>query len=158
MSHWFSGSAMCAVDEDGFLTLPEFVRLTLSELSEANLLVIAPHLSEPCLIGYDRSHHRVLHADQERLRSSRYDADQCDARARHIFGWAEEARYEPDGKMSLPVQMRRKGGVDGLALFVGVGATFEIWNPRIALESGDPALSEIATWRSQSSVQPLQEI
>jgi MraZ protein len=43
--------------------------------------------------------------------------------------------------------MRRKGRIGDLALFVGVGGTVEIWNPRIALEQGDRDLKEIAAWR-----------
>jgi MraZ protein len=43
--------------------------------------------------------------------------------------------------------MRRKGRIEDLALFVGVGGTFEIWNPRLALESGDQDLRELAAYR-----------
>ena len=43
--------------------------------------------------------------------------------------------------------MRRKGRIEDLALFVGVGGTFEIWNPRLALESGGADLRELATYR-----------
>jgi MraZ protein len=43
--------------------------------------------------------------------------------------------------------MRRKGKIEDLALFVGAGGTFEIWNPKIALESGDPDLRELAAYR-----------
>ena len=43
--------------------------------------------------------------------------------------------------------MRRKGKIEDLALFVGVGGIVEIWNPRVALESGDRDLKEIAAYR-----------
>jgi MraZ protein len=29
--------------------------------------------------------------------------------------------------------MRRKGGIDDLALFLGAGETFQIWNPKLFL-------------------------
>jgi MraZ protein len=43
--------------------------------------------------------------------------------------------------------MRRKGRIEELALFVGVGGTFEIWNPQLALESGDEDLQALAAYR-----------
>jgi MraZ protein len=43
--------------------------------------------------------------------------------------------------------MRRKGRIEDQALFVGVGGTFEIWNPKLALESGDAELRELAAFR-----------
>jgi MraZ protein len=43
--------------------------------------------------------------------------------------------------------MRRKGRIEDQALFVGVGGTFEIWNPKLALESGDTDLRELAAFR-----------
>ena len=43
--------------------------------------------------------------------------------------------------------MRRRGKIEDLALFVGTGGTFEIWNPHLALESGDADLRELAAFR-----------
>jgi len=43
--------------------------------------------------------------------------------------------------------MRRKGRIEDLALFVGVGGTFEIWNPHVALEHGDEDLRELAAYK-----------
>jgi hypothetical protein len=43
--------------------------------------------------------------------------------------------------------VRRMGRIEGLALFVGTGGAFEIWNPELAAASGDPALAELARWR-----------
>ncbi len=42
---------------------------------------------------------------------------------------------------------RRRGRIEDLALFVGVGGTFEIWNPHLALQSGDADLRELAAYR-----------
>ncbi len=59
----------------------------------------------------------------------------------------EDVPYDTSGRIVLPPMMRRKGGIEDLALFVGVGGTVEIWNPRIALEQGDADLKDIAAWR-----------
>ena len=36
--------------------------------------------------------------------------------------------------------MRRKGGIEDLALFIGVGETFQMWNPTLFL--ADPNIPE----------------
>jgi MraZ protein len=47
----------------------------------------------------------------------------------------------------IPAMMRRKGQIGDRVLFVGTGSGFEIWNPQLACEAGDPALREIAEYR-----------
>ena len=59
----------------------------------------------------------------------------------------EDVPYDTSGRIVLPPMMRRKGQIEDLALFVGVGGTVEIWNPRLAMEQGDRDLREIAAWR-----------
>ena len=69
----------------------------------------------------------------ERRRGGRLDREQADV----DVGARDEQRP----------RIGRKGRIDDLALFVGVGGTFEIWNPRLALESGDSDLRELAAYR-----------
>jgi MraZ protein len=64
-----------------------------------------------------------------------------------MFGMTEDVPYDPSGRIVLPPMMRRKGKIEDLALFVGIGGVVEIWNPRIALVEGDRDLKEIAAWR-----------
>ena len=64
-----------------------------------------------------------------------------------IRGVIERRTYDTSGRIILPPMMRRKGRIEELALFVGVGGTFEIWNPHLALESGDDDLRDLAAYR-----------
>ncbi len=50
------------------------------------------------------------------------------------FGASEEVPYDPSGRVVLPPMMRRKGRIEDLALFLGAGETFQIWNPRLFLD------------------------
>ena len=59
----------------------------------------------------------------------------------------EDVPYDSSGRIILPPMLRRKGRIEDLALFVGIGGTFEIWNPRLALDQGDEDLREIAAYR-----------
>ncbi|MEO5809484.1 MAG: division/cell wall cluster transcriptional repressor MraZ, partial [Sphingomicrobium sp.] len=49
------------------------------------------------------------------------------------FGATEEVPYDSSGRVVLPPMMRRKGQIEELALFIGVGETFQIWNPSLFL-------------------------
>jgi DNA-binding transcriptional regulator/RsmH inhibitor MraZ len=148
LDHLFGGSAIVPVDGEGRVRLPRFVRETAGRRSEDRTLVLGPHEADPCLTGYDRPYRRFLFADSERLRL-RDDAPAGESarRVRRAFGMTEEAPFEDDGLIRLPPMVRRIGRIEGLALFVGTGGAFEIWNPDLAAGSGDPALADLARWR-----------
>jgi len=152
MEHLFNGSAFCSVGDSGRVSLPPFVRITLERRSDSNALTIAPDEAGSCLLGYDRGYARILYADHERRRIAQEGDDAHHARARRTFGRAEVASFGASGNFTLPPMMRRKGKIEGLALFIGVGGVFEIWNPQLALASDDETLRELAAWRLEDHV------
>lgn len=149
IEHFFGGSALKAVGRDGRVRLPRFVRTVAGRRAGDGALVIGVHDSDPCLTAYDRGFRGALFADAERarLREEETGGDSHRRRARRAFGLTEEAEVDPAGTILLPAMMRRFGRIEGLALFVGTGGSVEIWNPELAAESDDPALSELARWR-----------
>ena len=148
---FFQGSALNAVDAKGRLSVPAFVRNVIERASDARAIVIGAHEVSPCLTAYGRNYARSIYREIERKRLAEEDrggtAQDHYARARRAFGMTEDVPYDTSGRIVLPPMMRRKGGIEDLALFVGVGGTVEIWNPRIALEQGDADLKDIAAWR-----------
>jgi len=149
LEHLFNGSALNAVDAKGRLSVPAFIRSVVERRSDAKAIIVGVHEIDPCLTAYDRNYARNLFNENERRRLGEEDRDPQAhfARARRTFGVTEEVPYDSSGRIILPPMMRRKGRIDDLALFVGVGGTFEIWNPRLALEAGDADLRELAAWR-----------
>ena len=151
VTDFFQGSALNAVDAKGRLSVPAFVRSVIERRSDARAIVIGAHEVAPCLTAYGRNHARTLFAELERRRLAEEDRggtlDEHYARARRLFGMTEEVPYDTSGRIILPPMMRRKGRIEDLALFVGVGGIVEIWNPRVALAEGDRDLREIAAWR-----------
>ena len=138
------------MDAKGRLSVPAFVRTVIERRSDARAIVVGAHEVSPCLTAYGRNYARNLSRRLERRRLA--EEEQATrtthyARARRMFGMTEDVPYDPSGRIVLPPMMRRKGKIEDLALFVGVGGTFEIWNPRIALVEGDRDLKEIAAWR-----------
>jgi MraZ protein len=159
LEHLFNGSALNAVDAKGRLSIPSFIRGVIERRSDAKAVVIGAHEVDPCLTAYDRGYARILHAENERRRLIEEGQDSAPAshfsRARRTFGLTEDVPYDPSGRIIMPPMMRRKGRIEDLALFVGVGGTFEIWNPYLALETGDDDLKELAAYRlEERGLQP----
>ena len=151
LEHLFNGSALSAVDAKGRLSVPSFIRGVIERRSDAKAVVIGMHEAALCLNAYDRGYAKILYAENERRRlieeSSGGDLAAHHARARRTFGLTEDVPYDTSGRIILPPMMRRKGRIEDLALFVGIGGTFEIWNPQLALESGDEELRDLASYR-----------
>jgi MraZ protein len=148
---FFQGSALNAVDAKGRLSVPAFVRGVIERRSDARAVVIGAHEVSPCLTAYGRNYARNLYQEMERRRLAEEEkgagVEEHYARARRLFGMTEDVPYDSSGRIILPPMMRRKGQIEDLALFVGVGGIVEIWNPRIALAEGDRDLREIAAYR-----------
>ena len=156
---FFQGSALNAVDAKGRLSVPAFVRSVIERRSDARAIVVGAHEISPCLTAYGRNYARNLWTDLERRRLAGEERggtlDEHYARARRMFGMTEDVPYDTSGRIVLPPMMRRKGGIEDFALFVGVGGTVEIWNPRVALEQGDRDLRDIAAWRLEEKGLPV---
>ena len=56
------------------------------------------------------------------------------------FAATEEVPYDSSGRIVFPPMMRRKGQIGDLALFLGTGETFQIWNPQLLLD--EPRIPE----------------
>jgi transcriptional regulator MraZ len=151
LEHLFNGSALSAVDAKGRLSVPAFIRGVIERRSDAKAVVIGTHEVSPCLNAYDRGYAKYLFTENERRRlieeAQGGDVAAHHARARRTFGLTEDVPYDTSGRIILPPMMRRKGQIEELALFVGIGGTFEIWNPHLALKSDDEDLRDLAAYR-----------
>ena len=151
LEHLFNGSALNAVDAKGRLSVPAFVRGIVERRSPEKLIILGKHETEPCLVGYDAAYKATLLEDvrRRRLRDEERGVDVRAhySRSRRTFGLTESAPYDTSGRIILPPVMRRLAQIEDLALFIGSGETFELWNPQRALESGDDDLREIAAYR-----------
>lgn len=149
--HLFSGSAMGAVGADGAVPLPRFILRALDGTAAGTgRIIVGAHEDDPCIIAWERTQAPLLQAEIERRR--RRD-EACGtppaehhARARRVFGFAEDAPVER-GLLMLPPMLRSRSRIGALALFVGTGSGFEIWSAELAAQADDPALREIAVFR-----------
>jgi MraZ protein len=146
LEHFFSGSALVAVDAKGRLSVPAGIRQKIERRSDTRAIVLTRHPDEPCLTGFDTNYLAFLHADNERRRVAEeaHDPRASVSRGRRSFGNAEEVSYDTSGRILLTAKLRSRGQIEELALFVGVGPTFELWNPQLALQSQDPEIRALA--------------
>ncbi|MGE0180152.1 MAG: division/cell wall cluster transcriptional repressor MraZ [Sphingomonas sp.] len=148
VEHLFRGGALNAVDAKGRLSVPAFIRQKIERRSDERLIVLARHAEIPCLIGYDSNYSAILWEESERRREKEADegAELLVAfdRDSGLFGSAIEVPYDPSGRILLPGRLKKRARIDDLALFVGMGGSFAVWNPQVALESGPRQVRELA--------------
>jgi len=141
LEHLFQGSALNAVDAKGRVSVPAFLRSVIERRGDARTIVLAKHDQFPCLSAYDPAYAALKHAKIERLAEKQETdpASELDYARRTMmaFGATEEVPYDSSGRIIVPPMMRRKGGLADLALFLGVGETFQIWNPDEFLKHPD---------------------
>ena len=144
LEHLFQGSALNAVDAKGRVSVPAFLRQVIERRGDARNIVLAKHDAFKALSAYDPAYAALKHAKLERLaeKTETNPASELDYARRTMmaFGATEEVPYDSSGRVLLPPMMRAKGGIEDLALFIGVGETFQIWNPKLFL--ADPNIPD----------------
>jgi MraZ protein len=153
LEHLFQGSALNAVDAKGRVSVPAFLRAVIERRGDARTIVLAKHESFACLSAYDPAYAALKHSKLERLfeKEEGNPAAALDYQQRNLMAFAatEEVPYDSSGRIVLPPMMRRKGQIEDLALYLGTGETFQIWNPRLFLADKNipEDLKDIARYR-----------
>jgi MraZ protein len=144
LDHLFQGSALNAVDGKGRVSIPSFLRTVIERRGDARTVVLAKHENFPCLSAYDPAYAALKHAKLERLLEKEETSPDAELeyQQRNLMAFAatEEVPYDSSGRIVFPPMMRRKGQIGDLALFLGTGETFQIWNPQLLLD--DPRIPE----------------
>jgi transcriptional regulator MraZ len=153
LEHLFQGSALNAVDAKGRVSVPAFLRSVIERRGDAKTIVLAKHEQFACLSAYDPAYAALKHSKLERLfeKEEGNPAAALDYQQRNLMAFAatEEVPYDSSGRVVLPPMMRRKGQIEDLALYLGTGETFQIWNPRLFLKDKNipEDLKDIARYR-----------
>lgn len=144
--HLFRGSALSAVDGKGRLSVPAFVRQKIERRSDERVVVLGLHDSFPCLVGYDTRYSGALWEESERrrLQEEERDPNAHFARESGLFGSTVDIAYDLSGRIILPGRLKKRAEIEELAMFVGMGGTFTVWSPRLALASEAAQLRELA--------------
>ena len=135
---FFQGSALNAVDAKGRLSVPAPIRQVIERRGGDSVVILGPHPQLDCLVGYDTQYANKLWRDSDALRETEAGSGVAPLvaldRDSGLFGRTLPVPYDGSGRIILPNRLKKRGQIDDLALFVGFGGFFTMWNPRVALE------------------------
>lgn len=147
---FFQGFSLSAIDGKGRVAMPSAMRQAVEKNSGEERLVIAKHPKDPCLIGYGRDHLENAHQRLEARDGQRVAAgEEQDFNAkRRTFALTEVVPFDKSGRFVMPEFFAARAKLDDLAMFIGLGDTFEIWNPEVAIATDgvDPEIKDAAEW------------
>lgn len=114
------------VDKKGRVSVPANFRAALSKQEYQGIVAYNSFVNE-CVeaCGMDRI---------ERLSESIDEldpySDERDAFAATILGGSVQLQFDSEGRVMLPANLMEEVGIKDKVVFVGKGATFEIWEPK----------------------------
>jgi MraZ protein len=121
------------VDKKGRVSIPSSFREVASK-DGASSVIIFKSLTKECLEGCTISHIATLHTA-----ISAFDpfSQEKDSFATAILAESLEIDFDKDGRINIPKHYLLYANIDENAVFVGKGATFEIWNPETFKKHSD---------------------
>lgn len=114
------------IDKKGRLSVPVQFRTNIGADGFQGI-VIYPSFKHACLHGTDMIY-------MERLSNSIHGdfglySDENEALATSILAASNQLPFDPEGRVSLPKDMMEHAGIIDRTTFVGLGSTFQIWQP-----------------------------
>ena len=113
------------VDKKGRVSVPAAFRAALENTGYPGIVVFPSYkfpVIEAC--GMDRMERIAKSLDRLDLFS-----DEQDDLATTVLADAQQLAFDPEGRIQLPEDLATHAGIADQAMFVGKGATFQIWAP-----------------------------
>lgn len=113
------------VDRKGRVSVPATFRSTLANNTQPNLVVAFPSLRVQAVecAGSNRIEEMQQRIDTLEQFSEEYE------NLTQIFADSYQLSMDPEGRVVLPPPLKEHAGIDADVAFVGLGATFQLWNP-----------------------------
>jgi MraZ protein len=121
----FIGTYTNRVDRKGRVSVPARFRAAIAG-QPFNGIVVSPNFDQQAVDACD--HQRIEEVITRLDQPGAYSADQRRA-AELILSRSEEITFDSEGRIIVPPAMMELSGIGEQALFVGIGRTFQIWNP-----------------------------
>jgi MraZ protein len=113
------------IDNKGRVSVPAQFRLSLTNQDFFGIIAYQSFVNE-CIEGCDIARIKKLSESIDNLDPF---SEERDAFATTVLGSAIQLTMDSDGRVILPEHLLKKTKIRERALFVGKGATFEIWQP-----------------------------
>lgn len=112
-----------SIDKKGRVSVPTTFRGALAG-QNFNGIIAYPSFVNPCIEACGMDRIEQLH---ERIEALDPFSEERDAFATAILGGSVQLPLDNEGRVNLPENLLKEAGIDGQCVFVGKGATFEIW-------------------------------
>ena len=113
------------IDKKGRVSVPPAFRAVLSNQGFGGMIAYASFV-HPCIEACGMERLEKLH---ERIEALDPFSEERDAFATAILGGAVQLPFDNEGRVVLPESLLKKAGIKETGIFIGKGATFEIWSP-----------------------------
>ena len=129
MSH-FLGTHQNRLDSKGRVSVPAAFRTHLRGLDGAAAgLILRPSHKHPCIEAWPEPVFQTLAAPLDRL--DMFSEDQDDLMMT-LYADATRVEADKEGRIVLPESLVRHAGLADNVVFMGLGRTFQIWEPAAA--------------------------
>ena len=137
------------VDRKGRVSVPATFRSTLATNREPNLLIGFPSIRVPAVecTGSNR-----IEEMQQRIESLEQFSEEYE-NLTQLFADAQQMAIDGEGRVVLPEKLKQHANITADVAFVGLGATFQLWDPA-AYEEHSAAVRERS--RRQGTTLPSQ--
>ncbi len=114
------------VDNKGRMSVPAQFRLSLVNKEFSGVIVYESFVND-CIEGCDIERIKQISESIDSLDPFSQDRD---ALATALLGGSVQLAIDNEGRVIMPETLLKKAGIKDQAVFVGKGATFEIWQPK----------------------------
>jgi len=134
----FTGVHVNKLDKKGRVSVPATYRAALAGLSFPGVYAYPGRIAaaiECCGVDW-------MEKLNERMGMlSPHDAEGR-AFAATVFAQSHQLPFDPEGRITLPAELTGHAAIDGQVAFVGIGQTFQIWEPAAFKAYMDAALKQ----------------
>lgn len=130
MSH-FLGTHQNRLDAKGRVSVPAPFRAHLRSGSENGVasLILRPSHKHPCIEAWPEAVFQTLAAPLDRLEMFSEDQDDL---ITTLYADATRVEADKEGRIVLPESLAQHAGLAENVVFMGLGRTFQIWEPAAA--------------------------
>ena len=133
------------IDKKGRVSVPPTLRAVLAA-QNFNGMIAYPSFVHPCIEACGMERLEKLNARIEALDPF---SEERDAFATAILGAAMQLAFDGEGRVVIPESLLAKAHITSTGIFVGKGATFELWAPAL-FDKHQTATRELALARRSS--------
>jgi MraZ protein len=115
------------IDKKGRVSVPPTFRAVLAA-QQFNGMIAYASFTNPCIEACGMERIEKLNARIEMLDPF---SEERDAFATAILAGSTQLAFDSEGRVVIPEGLLAKANISGAGIFVGKGATFEIWAPEL---------------------------